>query len=101
MFSFIDLKVIHWSFLSVNTDVNFLWRRWKDDDHTLKWIQSTASRTSWNMLLKDMKRSPSLKPVSQLQGGKVQTCVKHTHDSVILEASVQVSTNTWCIWGSC
>lgn len=38
----------------------------------LKWTQSTASRTSWNMLLKDMKRSPSLNPVSQLWGS-IQT----------------------------
>jgi len=37
------------------------------NDSTLKWIQSTASRTSWNMLLKDMKKSPSLKPASQLR----------------------------------
>lgn len=43
---------------------------------TLKWTQSTASRTSWNMLLKDMKRSPSLKPVSQLGEGSKDT---HVH----------------------
>lgn len=33
-----------------------------------------ASRTSWNMLRKDMKRFPCLYPVSQLQLGEKMEC---------------------------
>lgn len=34
---------------------------------TVSWMKSMASRTSWYMLLKDMNRSPCLKPLRMLE----------------------------------